>query len=258
MKMHKYKEISIICACIDLGLLQFIRQISSNKKIKIKAIIVSQTRSVHPKSQEQINNRKIVFNDSKLKLLGMVRKNLVFFLELIGLKKILLYTIVIFYRFRYSFSIVYANDLWEFNRDIYKYISIVYSFEGILSEEIIKKFERGIINIHPAKIPEYRGLDASLWALKDESKLGVSAYLIDKGIDTGKVIKFFELKRKFLSLESYISELKELKYKSYVEAILLYSSGKIENEYPIIKKDQNRGVMPKKTIFGLKNKVQKG
>jgi hypothetical protein len=43
-----------------------------------------------------------------------------------------------------------------------------------------------------------------------------------------------------------------------VEAILLYSSGKIENEYPIIKKDQNRGVMPKKTIFELKNKVQKG
>ena len=87
--------------------------------------------------------------------------------------------------------------------------------------------------------------------------MGVSAYLIDKGIDTGKVIKFFELKREFLSLESYISELKELKYKSYAEAILLYSSGKIENEYPIIKKDQNRGVMPVKTIFGLKNKVQK-
>ena len=87
--MHKSQEISIICACIDLGLLQFIRQIRSNKKIKIKAIIVSQTRSIHPKRQEQIKNRKIVFDDSKLKLLDMVRKNLAFLLELIGLKKFL-------------------------------------------------------------------------------------------------------------------------------------------------------------------------
>ena len=76
----------------------------------------------------------------------------------------------------------------------------MYSYEGIISEKNLNRFKSGLINIHPAILPEYRGLDAGLWALKKNDKLGVTAYLLNKGIDTGPIIKrYFLNKKKFRS-----------------------------------------------------------
>lgn len=58
----------------------------------------------------------------------------------------------------------------------------------ILKEKVITPFTKGIINFHPGLIPEARGLDALLWSIYNNTPLGITAHLIDKYIDAGKIL----------------------------------------------------------------------
>lgn len=58
----------------------------------------------------------------------------------------------------------------------------------ILSEKIIDKFKKGILNLHPGLLPENRGLDTIKWAITRGIKQGVTSHLIDKNIDRGLLI----------------------------------------------------------------------
>jgi phosphoribosylglycinamide formyltransferase-1 len=58
----------------------------------------------------------------------------------------------------------------------------------ILQPSVIELFEVGIINLHPGLIPEVRGLDALLWAIRGDHDLGVTAHLIDGRVDAGRVL----------------------------------------------------------------------
>lgn len=63
----------------------------------------------------------------------------------------------------------------------------------ILKPKIIDAFKYGIINFHPGIIPFARGLDALLWSIYNDSPLGVTAHLIDKQIDAGKILNIKEI-----------------------------------------------------------------
>lgn len=58
----------------------------------------------------------------------------------------------------------------------------------ILKDFIIKKFNIGILNLHPGLLPDNRGLDNVKWAIYNGYKQGVTAHLIDKNIDRGILI----------------------------------------------------------------------
>ena len=58
----------------------------------------------------------------------------------------------------------------------------------ILSLELIKLFSYGILNIHPGLLPQNRGLDSILWAIKKNNKIGISAHLINDKIDAGRLV----------------------------------------------------------------------
>jgi len=58
----------------------------------------------------------------------------------------------------------------------------------ILKEPAIEPFTKGIINFHPGLIPEARGLDALLWSIYNDVPLGITAHIIDKYIDAGKIL----------------------------------------------------------------------
>lgn len=68
-------------------------------------------------------------------------------------------------------------------------VSII-SGARILSKEIIDAHEYGIINFHPAKLPEYRGLDCHFWSILEDEPLGITAHLIDQRMDCGYLLKF--------------------------------------------------------------------
>lgn len=52
----------------------------------------------------------------------------------------------------------------------------------------VNALEGGIINFHPALLPEGRGLNALEWALVEGRPLGVTAHLIDESIDAGRLV----------------------------------------------------------------------
>jgi folate-dependent phosphoribosylglycinamide formyltransferase PurN len=60
----------------------------------------------------------------------------------------------------------------------------------ILKPIAIKEFKIGVINLHPAKLPEIRGLDAIKWAVIKKVPIGVTAHFIDKNIDRGRKIAY--------------------------------------------------------------------
>lgn len=58
----------------------------------------------------------------------------------------------------------------------------------ILKGSVISRFPHGILNLHPGFIPQVRGLDAMLWAIRGDLPLGVTAHLIDERVDAGTMV----------------------------------------------------------------------
>lgn len=59
----------------------------------------------------------------------------------------------------------------------------------IFKESLISLPRYGCINIHTAKLPKYRGLYPTYWAMAcGEKTVGISIHYIEKGIDTGKIL----------------------------------------------------------------------
>ena len=92
----------------------------------------------------------------------------------------------------------------------------------IISDNIINKFEKKIINIHPSLLPKFKGLNTFERALKNkEKKTGCTVHYVNNKLDDGHII----LKKKFyISIKDSVETLKcktqKLEYKAYPEAII--------------------------------------
>jgi methionyl-tRNA formyltransferase len=58
----------------------------------------------------------------------------------------------------------------------------------ILKKHTIEAFSQGIINMHPAILPDNRGLDNIKWAIFKNLPIGVTVHWIDEKIDMGSLI----------------------------------------------------------------------
>ena len=62
-------------------------------------------------------------------------------------------------------------------------------FMRIIGPEFVKKYKNKIINIHPALLPSFPGLNAQRQALKYGVKYsGCTTHFVDEGADTGPII----------------------------------------------------------------------
>ena len=62
-------------------------------------------------------------------------------------------------------------------------------FMRIISPEFVKKYKNKIINIHPALLPAFPGLDSQKQALEYGTKFsGCTVHFVDAGMDTGPII----------------------------------------------------------------------
>lgn len=68
---------------------------------------------------------------------------------------------------------------------------IIVNGTRIISKNIINNVQALIINTHVGITPEYRGVHGAYWALvnNDAQNCGVTIHKVDKGIDTGDIIK---------------------------------------------------------------------
>lgn len=70
----------------------------------------------------------------------------------------------------------------------------VISGARILKSDTIAACKLGILNLHPALLPECRGLDSLLWSVEKNIDLGVTGHLIEKQVDSGKIVVKEKLK----------------------------------------------------------------
>lgn len=77
---------------------------------------------------------------------------------------------------------------------------IIFTGGGLIRQSLLDLSKMGILNCHMGILPKYRGMDCTSWALinKDYSNIGCTTHLMDKGVDTGPIVKkyFIDFKKK--------------------------------------------------------------
>ena len=102
-------------------------------------------------------------------------------------------------------------------------------FMRIISPGFVKKYKNRIINIHPALLPAFPGLNSQKQALDYGAKYsGCTVHFVDSGMDTGPVIIQAVVEIKEKDTEKLLSKkiLKE-EHRIYPEAVNLFARKKI-------------------------------
>tara|TARA_B100000953_G_scaffold160815_1_gene132831 strand:- start:1421 stop:2125 length:705 start_codon:yes stop_codon:yes gene_type:complete len=76
----------------------------------------------------------------------------------------------------------------------------IFTGGGILKNEILN-LDVKFVHLHPGLVPKYRGSTCFYYSIVNEGSAGVTAFIMDKGLDTGDIVyqKIFEKPRhKFL------------------------------------------------------------
>ncbi|MFZ8937714.1 MAG: phosphoribosylglycinamide formyltransferase [Nitrosopumilaceae archaeon] len=103
-------------------------------------------------------------------------------------------------------------------------------FMRIISPEFVKKYKNKIINIHPALLPAFPGLDAQKQAIDYGAKYsGCTVHFVDSGVDTGpiilqKIVKVNEGETE----ESLAKRILAKEHQAYSEAVKLFAEKKVK------------------------------
>ena len=102
-------------------------------------------------------------------------------------------------------------------------------FMRIISPEFVKKYKNRIINIHPALLPSFPGLDAQKQAVNYGSKYsGCTVHFVDSGVDTGPIILQEIVKVKNNDTEETLArKILRKEHKAYPEAVRLFAEKRI-------------------------------
>jgi phosphoribosylglycinamide formyltransferase-1 len=103
-------------------------------------------------------------------------------------------------------------------------------FMKIISPGFVKKYKNRIINIHPALLPAFPGLNSQKQALDHGAKYsGCTVHFVDSGMDTGPIIIQAVVEIKEKDTEKLLSKkiLKE-EHRIYPEAVSLFARKKIK------------------------------
>jgi len=103
-------------------------------------------------------------------------------------------------------------------------------FMRIISPEFVKKYKNKIINIHPALLPSFSGLDAQKQAVDYGSKYsGCTVHFVDSGVDTGPIILQKIVKVSDEDTEKTLAKrILAQEHEAYPEAVRLFAENKIK------------------------------
>ena len=103
-------------------------------------------------------------------------------------------------------------------------------FMRIISPEFIKKYKNRILNIHPAILPAFPGLDAQKQAIDHGVKYsGCTVHFADEGVDSGPIIVQAIVKVKDDDTEETLAKrILSKEHKTYCEAVKLIAENKIK------------------------------
>jgi phosphoribosylglycinamide formyltransferase-1 len=106
---------------------------------------------------------------------------------------------------------------------------VLAGYMQLLSEPFVTRFRNRVVNVHPALLPQFPGLDAIGQALAAGVEVtGVSVHFVDEGVDTGPVIAQHEVPvppgGDRVALEAAIHA---VEHRLYPEAIRMIAEGRV-------------------------------
>jgi len=119
---------------------------------------------------------------------------------------------------------------------------VLAGFMRILKGEFLRAFANRVVNIHPALLPAFPGLEAWKQALDYGVKVtGVTVHFVDQGIDTGPIIA-----QETVPIlpgdtpETLRARIQEAEHRMYPRAIAALARG----EFPVGNRQSYRGSVP--------------
>ena len=135
----------------------------------------------------------------------------------------------------------FQGSRWEYDQKIIRILNkygitsknsliCLAGFMRILSPEFIKKYKNCILNIHPAILPAFPGLDAQKQAIDYGVKYsGCTVHFVDDGIDTGPILVQSMIQIKNDDTEETLAKrILAKEHKAYPEAVRLVAEKKIK------------------------------
>ncbi|MEO0258185.1 MAG: phosphoribosylglycinamide formyltransferase [candidate division WOR-3 bacterium] len=163
--------------------------------------------------------RKIVKNNWPIKVKALITDNpLAYAIKRAGRLKVP--TIILDYK-SFKSKKDYNKTLLEKLEDLKPDLIVLAGYMRILPPFIVERFRYRIINIHPALLPAFPGLNAIERAYRAGCKItGITIHYVDEGVDTGPIIEQAALRiRKGESLEELERRIHRLEHKYYPEVI---------------------------------------
>ena len=99
----------------------------------------------------------------------------------------------------------------------------------ILKPELFEIPRLGTLGIHHGKVPEYRGNKTTFWAMYNGERVaGVTIQKVNRGLDTGNIVKTGEVSTQGQAYQAVVHELERLGLDLYMQAILEVKYGTAE------------------------------
>jgi phosphoribosylglycinamide formyltransferase-1 len=116
---------------------------------------------------------------------------------------------------------------------------VLAGYMELLSAEFVRRFPNRIVNVHPALLPSFPGLDAVGQALEHGvSVTGVTVHFVDEGVDSGPIILQRPVTVPYTRDRSQLErEIHEVEHQLLPEAIRLIASGGVSVD------DRNRRIV---------------
>ena len=124
------------------------------------------------------------------------------------------------------------QTLLEIVRDDRVDLIALCGFMRLLGPEFLDRVSAPILNVHPALLPAFRGLNAQRQAIEAGVRVtGATVHFVDSGIDTGPILLQAPLEVLPGDTEKTLSErLLPLEHRLYVEAVQLIQGGAVRRE----------------------------
>jgi len=106
---------------------------------------------------------------------------------------------------------------------------VLAGFMELLTPGFVRRFEHRVVNVHPALLPAFQGLNAIEQAVAYGVKVaGVTVHFVDEGVDSGAIIlqRSFELPypRDIAAIEERVHE---IEHELLPEAVRLIAQGRV-------------------------------
>ena len=99
----------------------------------------------------------------------------------------------------------------------------------ILKPELFEIPGLGTLGIHHGKVPEYRGNKTTFWAMYNGERVaGVTIQKVNRGLDTGSIVKAGQVSTEGRTYQDVVHELEELGLDLYLQTILEVKHGTAE------------------------------